>query len=81
MITAVKTQPASLAARCDTLRWQSALPVFSCLSLSSFSYVDDAGGFHEDRDLPSILRLEYGCGLFDFKKNHVLAREDSLCLF
>ena len=44
------------------------LTTFPELSLLSFSYVDDAGQLHEDRDPTAIPELEYGCGLFEFTK-------------
>jgi hypothetical protein len=43
------------------------------LELESFSYVDDSGDFHEGNDLSAVdlasgLHLEYGCGIFEFRK-------------
>jgi len=39
------------------------------LILESFSYVDDFGNYHERvPDFESLPVLEYGCGLFKFKK-------------
>ncbi len=44
------------------------LESFSQLTLISFSFVDDAGDLHEDRDPVTLPELEYGCGLFEFTK-------------
>ena len=46
----------------------SVLSLFLSLQLVDFSYVDDVGVFHEDAKLDSMQSLEYGCGLFHFKK-------------
>jgi SAM-dependent methyltransferase len=44
------------------------LTLFPQLSLINFSYVDDAGTFHENTDLKNAQGLDFGCGLFHFKK-------------
>ena len=48
---------------------ETILTTFSGLSLLSFSYVDDAGQLHEDRNPTAIPQIEYGCGLFEFTKD------------
>lgn len=44
------------------------LNLFSSLQLIDFSYVDDAGVFHENSQLDQANNLDYGCGLFHFQK-------------
>jgi hypothetical protein len=44
------------------------LELFSDLRLVDFSYVDDAGKLHNNVEPSDALNLEYGCGLFDFRK-------------
>lgn len=44
------------------------LSAFPKLSLLSFSYVDDVGRLHEERNPQGLPDLEYGCGLFQFTK-------------
>lgn len=46
----------------------SVISLFSSLHLIDFSYVDDAGVFHESSQLDQANHLEYGCGLFHFQK-------------
>lgn len=40
------------------------------LRLKSFALVDDSGRYHEAADEQKAIRLEYGCGLFEFVKLH-----------
>ena len=47
----------------------SVLQLFSNLRLVDFSYVDDAGIFHENAQLDQANHLEYGCGMFHFQKS------------
>jgi hypothetical protein len=47
----------------------SVLRLFSNLRLVDFSYVDDAGVFHENTQLDQANHLEYGCGMFHFEKS------------
>ena len=44
------------------------LGMFSQMKLIQFSYVDDAGNFHEDKPIEFANNLEYGCGMFHFEK-------------
>jgi hypothetical protein len=44
------------------------LELFSSLRFVDFSYVDDAGVFHENAQLDQANHLDYGCGLFHFQK-------------
>lgn len=44
------------------------LGMFSQMKLIQFSYVDDAGNFHEDKPIEFASHLEYGCGMFHFEK-------------
>ncbi|MCR4303906.1 MAG: DUF268 domain-containing protein [Gallionella sp.] len=46
----------------------SVLEMFPQMRLVEFSYVDDDGRYHEDKPVEAANRLEYGCGLFQFKK-------------
>jgi len=46
----------------------SVLKMFSQMRLVEFSYVDDAGQYHEDKPVKVASHLEYGCGLFQFEK-------------
>lgn len=41
---------------------------FVSLKLVSFSYVDDQGDFHKNVNVDDVPKLEYGCGLFEFRK-------------
>jgi len=43
------------------------LRLFSSLQLMDFSFVDDAGQFHENAQLIQANSLDYGCGLFHFQ--------------
>lgn len=47
---------------------ETILENFKNLSLESFSYVDDQCIFHENVDVKSAPLLNFGCGLFEFKK-------------
>jgi len=47
---------------------QSVVRMFSELELVEFSYVDDAGVYHECRELQEATNSEYACGLFLFRK-------------
>lgn len=42
--------------------------LFPQMKLVSFSYVDDVGEFYENRTLVEAENLDYGCGLFCFRK-------------
>lgn len=42
--------------------------MFPQMKLAEFSYVDDAGQFHENKSVGDATNLEYGCGMFHFKK-------------
>ncbi len=44
------------------------LGMFSKMKLIQFSYVDDAGNFHEDKPIEFASHLEYGCGMFHLEK-------------
>ncbi|MDD5056762.1 MAG: DUF268 domain-containing protein [Sideroxydans sp.] len=44
------------------------LKMFSMMKLVEFSYVDDAGQFHENKPVEDAVGLEYGCGMFHFQK-------------
>lgn len=44
------------------------LAMFSQLRLVEFSYVDDAGNYHEAKPIEAAARLEFGCGMFYFEK-------------
>lgn len=44
--------------------------LFNGFDLIEFSYVDDYEKFHEKVEIKSYHQLEYGCGLFHFKKNN-----------
>lgn len=44
------------------------LSMFSQMKLAEFSYVDDAGQYHEKTSISGGNALEYGCGLFLFVK-------------
>jgi hypothetical protein len=46
----------------------SVLKMFSRMKLIEFSYVDDAGQFHENRPVEEAIGFEYGCGMFHFQK-------------
>ena len=46
----------------------SVLELFSDMKLIEFSFVDDAGLYHEYQSVYSAIGLEYGCGLFHFQK-------------
>ena len=46
----------------------SVVRMFSQMRLSEFSYVDDAGRYHEAEQIAAASHLEYGCGLFQFEK-------------
>ena len=48
---------------------QTITTFFSELELISFSYVDDDGNFYVDQPLDLASSLEYGCGMFHFKKH------------
>jgi hypothetical protein len=43
------------------------LAMFSRMKLVEFSYVDDAGSYHEAKPIDVAGRLEYGCGMFHFE--------------
>lgn len=47
----------------------SVLTLFPDMKLIEFSFVDDAGQFCEDQSMETTGGLEYGCGLFHFKKS------------
>lgn len=42
--------------------------MFPQLRLTEFSYVDDAGNYHDNMPIAAGKGLEYGCGLFQFEK-------------
>lgn len=44
------------------------LEMFPQMKLIQFSYVDDAGNYHEDKPIELASCLEYGCGMFHFEK-------------
>lgn len=44
------------------------LAMFSQMRLVEFSYVDDAGQYHESQSPEVAAPLDYGCGLFVFEK-------------
>ncbi len=44
------------------------LAMFSRMKLVEFSYVDDAGHYHEAQPIEVAGSLEYGCGMFHFEK-------------
>lgn len=46
----------------------SVLAMFSQMRLAEFSYVDDAGNYHEAQPIEVADHLEYGCGMFHFEK-------------
>lgn len=46
----------------------SVLKMFSQMKLIEFSYVDDAGQFHENKPVEEAIGSEYGCGMFHFQK-------------
>jgi len=48
------------------------------LKLHSFSLVDDQGRFHEDVKPEMGCGLEYGCGMFEFRKSDYLAKVDAM---
>jgi SAM-dependent methyltransferase len=53
------------------------MTAFSRLTLVSFSFVDDAGRFHEHADPARLPPTEYGCGLFEFTKTQIEVVNDS----
>jgi len=46
----------------------SVLKLFSSMQLVEFSFVDDAGQYHEKKSLSDANNNEYACGLFHFRK-------------
>lgn len=52
---------------------QSVVRMFNGLELLEFSYVDDAGTYHECRELQEAMSSEYACGLYLFRKPVVVA--------
>ncbi len=46
----------------------SVLAMFTEMSLVDFSYVDDAGQFHQKQSIEVASSLQYGCGMFHFQK-------------
>jgi SAM-dependent methyltransferase len=44
------------------------LEIFSQLKLVEFSWVDDAGGFHDNTPVDDATHQEYACGMFLFEK-------------
>ncbi len=44
------------------------LAMFSQMKLMEFSFVDDAGNYHEAKPIEAAGHLEYGCGMFLFEK-------------
>ena len=46
----------------------SVLAMFPDMSLVDFSYVDDAGQFHQKQSIAVASNLQYGCGMFHFQK-------------
>lgn len=44
------------------------LAMFQDMKLAEFCYVDDAGQFHENKPVEDATKLEYGCGMFHFRK-------------
>jgi hypothetical protein len=44
------------------------LSLFSQLRLTNFSYVSDDGTLHENASPAQVAPLEYGCGLFEFRR-------------
>jgi hypothetical protein len=47
---------------------ETVLNLFPDLQLVDFSYVDDGGQFHPNAQIGLAKTLEYGCGLYHFKK-------------
>lgn len=47
----------------------SVLTLFPDMTLIEFSFVDDAGLYHEHQSVDAAIGLEYGCGLFHFQKS------------
>ena len=45
------------------------LKMFPQMKLIQFSFVDDAGNYHEAQPIESANDLEYGCGMFHFEKS------------
>lgn len=43
------------------------LTLLAPLTLQSFSFVDDQGAFHVDANINDAARLNYGCGMFEFR--------------
>lgn len=43
--------------------------MFPKLKLVDFSFVDDVGEFHHDTKVSHAEKLDYGCGMFHFKKS------------
>ncbi len=46
----------------------SVFALFPDMKLIEFSFVDDAGLYHEHQSVEAAIGLEYGCGLFHFQK-------------
>jgi len=44
------------------------LQLFSQMKLLEFSFVDDAGQYHDTAEIGDSINLDYGCGLFLFEK-------------
>jgi hypothetical protein len=44
------------------------LRMFSQMKIAEFSFVDDAGHFHQGKPVEAASHLEYGCGLFELEK-------------
>lgn len=47
---------------------ETVVQLFSQMILVEFSFVDDAGQYHDTVQITDSNNLEYGCGLFQFKK-------------
>lgn len=47
---------------------ETIISMFSQLELIDFSYVDDSGQLHSETSLNDAADLDYGCGMFHFRK-------------
>ncbi len=47
---------------------ETIISMFSELELIDFSYVDDSGQLHSETSLNAAADLDYGCGMFHFRK-------------
>jgi len=48
---------------------ETVIEMFSGLTLEEFSYVDDNGKFIQNSTYQGLENLQYGCGMFIFKKS------------